>query len=340
MPNERHLGIGLLGHSQPGSCIHSPIVISDDPIIISDDDDDGDDEAHEAQDQLVNPEANVAKDASPNEPETEQANATPKKTQEKKSNTVDDAGEEPSKGQASKRPATDEVKGQAQGIAQEHRNKKAKVYHKAETQSGRPKDEGCGQRDIGKYPVWSADLSEDELKTCLVFYNHLGSHGYLSQYAKIPFREYFVDKRNNVTFVEWETAEHRMHYEKAKLFGDDETAEEIRNAKDANAARLLGREVANFDWKVWRKHRLDIGIGYSWNAGKYKNDTWGQNLLGRLLMEIRARLGIMARDYMTSPSMPRIVLEDEDFDDDKGWEGVVKEEEGEGIGEEPEDVMP
>ncbi|MEC3973851.1 NADAR family protein [Amycolatopsis sp. H20-H5] len=125
------------------------------------------------------------------------------------------------------------------------------------------------------------------------------------------------------------TAEHFMMASKAALFGDEEKAAEIRQAPDPKTAKILGREVAEFDAAKWESHRFDIVIDGNlakfgqhaplrtyllgtenrvlveaskkdliWGSGiardeknSTKPDYWrGQNLLGFALMEVREQL--------------------------------------------------
>ncbi len=48
------------------------------------------------------------------------------------------------------------------------------------------------------------------------------------------------------------TAEHWMMASKARLFGDDVMLCQILNAPDPQSAKALGRQVANFDDKIWK----------------------------------------------------------------------------------------
>ncbi|WP_087098639.1 NADAR family protein [Nocardiopsis sp. JB363] len=127
----------------------------------------------------------------------------------------------------------------------------------------------------------------------------------------------------------YRTAEHFMMAEKARLFGDTETAERIIAAAHPEQAKELGREVRDFDEETWERERFEIvvrgnlakfgqnedllefllgtkervlveasphdrvwGIGMGWddeNAERPRH--WrGRNLLGFALMEARARL--------------------------------------------------
>ena len=52
--------------------------------------------------------------------------------------------------------------------------------------------------------------------------------------------------------------EQYMMYEKARLFGDLITAEKILNETDPDKMRKLGREIKNFDDKIWNKNKYSI----------------------------------------------------------------------------------
>ena len=70
---------------------------------------------------------------------------------------------------------------------------------------------------------------------------------------------------------EFHNAEQYFMFVKAKTFGDDEIAERIINeGKDPKVAKALGREVKNYDDKVWNEMRYKIMV----DANKAK---FGQN---------------------------------------------------------------
>ena len=102
---------------------------------------------------------------------------------------------------------------------------------------------------------------------------------------------------------------------KAITFADNETAEKIMNESDPKKIKKLGRKVKNFNEKIWsnvsyhimkqinlakyfynedlknillstNKSYLfeDSPFDYKWGVGK---DGSGQNLLGKVLMEVR-----------------------------------------------------
>ncbi|WP_205859101.1 NADAR family protein [Pleionea sediminis] len=127
----------------------------------------------------------------------------------------------------------------------------------------------------------------------------------------------------------YQTAEHFMMAEKAKLFGDIETQQKIIAASNPGAAKALGRQVIGFDEALWVENRFNIvvkgnllkfgqnkellefllntkervlveaspvdkiwGVGLAADNSKVGNpNLWkGLNLLGFALMEVREQL--------------------------------------------------
>lgn len=128
------------------------------------------------------------------------------------------------------------------------------------------------------------------------------------------------------------TAEHWMMAQKAKLFGDMETAGKILLAQTPAEAKKLGRLVQNFDPAVWDAHKCRIvekgnyykfsaypalrefllktenrvlveaspvdpvwGIGLTADHPGIENPfNWrGENLLGYALMQVRDQLSVI-----------------------------------------------
>jgi ribA/ribD-fused uncharacterized protein len=58
--------------------------------------------------------------------------------------------------------------------------------------------------------------------------------------------------------VIYKTAEHWMMAKKAKLFNDDEVLAKIIKANSPAEAKKLGREVKNYDDKLWLANRYEI----------------------------------------------------------------------------------
>ena len=131
---------------------------------------------------------------------------------------------------------------------------------------------------------------------------------------------------SNFNSIVYQTAEHYMMAEKARLFGNDTLIKTILNADNPGKAKKLGREVVGFDEQVWKKERTAIVVRGNhakfsqnpelcefllntgervlveasprdrvWGIGLTKDDpqasspeNWqGLNLLGFALMEVR-----------------------------------------------------
>jgi len=132
----------------------------------------------------------------------------------------------------------------------------------------------------------------------------------------------------------YSSAEHFMMERKARLFGDEETAEAILAAPDSKTAKALGRAARGFDDAVWKRHRYEIvvagnlakfgqhqdlsdyllgtgtdilveasphdcvwgiGLGAADERAGRPADWRGLNLLGFALMDIRAALRGISR---------------------------------------------
>lgn len=130
------------------------------------------------------------------------------------------------------------------------------------------------------------------------------------------------------------TSEHAFMWEKANYFNDQEIAETIlRNTLGPSEVKELGRQVKDYDDTLWAKVRYGImvniliekfdsdetlrntllmtgtrtiveaspydriwGIGYHWTDPKMmeEQNNWGENLLGKALMDTRE---ILRRRY-------------------------------------------
>jgi ribA/ribD-fused uncharacterized protein len=143
----------------------------------------------------------------------------------------------------------------------------------------------------------------------------------LSQWFPAPF---------SVDGATYATAEHWMMAEKARLFADHDARARILAAATPAQAKKLGRAVRGFENEAWTRHRHDIVLrgnlakfGQNPEMGRFLRDTgeqvlveaspvdriWGiglaqddpratdptrwrgLNLLGFVLMEVRATLG-------------------------------------------------
>ncbi|MBA4109208.1 MAG: DUF1768 domain-containing protein [Leptothrix sp. (in: Bacteria)] len=73
------------------------------------------------------------------------------------------------------------------------------------------------------------------------------------------------------------TAEHYMMAEKARLFDDQETWNQIIAAKSPALAKKLGREIRNFDDRLWDARRFDAVV--EGNLAKFSQNASLQDFL-------------------------------------------------------------
>lgn len=161
------------------------------------------------------------------------------------------------------------------------------------------------------------------------------SYGWASQWFHSPFKARIhlkVDKNTTVDSereVDFLTTEHWMMACKALAFGDVDVFEQVvaAEADDMRAVKALGRQVKNFDEKVWKRVRERIvlegnlhkfrqneelresllatgdkfiveasprdriwGIGFGEKRALEVRSRWGLNLLGKALMDVRKTL--------------------------------------------------
>ena len=160
----------------------------------------------------------------------------------------------------------------------------------------------------------------------ICFHNPEEQNGYLSNWYHSVFT---VDE---ITFS---SMEQYMMYEKAILFQDYQTADKILSTDDVAEIKALGRMVQHFDEEIWREKREKIvhkgvlqkflqnpelaeklletgeqmiaecavkdkiwGIGLSMgDEERFCVDKWkGQNLLGQILMQVRAEISVQSQN--------------------------------------------
>ena len=161
-----------------------------------------------------------------------------------------------------------------------------------------------------------------ERPNVVTFYHEYDKYGFLSNWYEAPFE--FAGN----TFP---TTEHWMMWQKARLFGDWKTADKVLLATDLNEVKGLGKQVKPYVDKAWSEVRapvMRVGLRQKfaqnerllndllstgtavlaeaapkdtvWGVGIGAGDPrvgdpaeWrGQNLLGRLLMEVRSELRV------------------------------------------------
>lgn len=104
----------------------------------------------------------------------------------------------------------------------------------------------------------------------IYFWSTLGEYGAFSQWYKCDFVDF--------DGVKYNCAEQYMMYQKAKLFCDEEIAQEILNETNPKNIKALGRKIKNFDQKVWDEHKFEIVV-----RGNYHKFTQNDNLAYLLL---------------------------------------------------------
>ncbi len=91
----------------------------------------------------------------------------------------------------------------------------------------------------------------------LAFYGHRAhrrnelTRSCMSQWFASPFA---------IDGMTYQTAEHYMMAEKARLFGDEAFARRIIESASPADAKRLGRQVRGFEADVWSRHRFDIVV--------------------------------------------------------------------------------
>lgn len=165
----------------------------------------------------------------------------------------------------------------------------------------------------------------DEMNNIILFY---GSNSEYKEFSNWYVRDFKVENKVFHSGEQW------FMYAKAMLFGDEDIAEailrtDIKFHKDNAIVKRYGREVSNFDNKIWDKYKEDLiykgllqkfkqnedlmklllftgnaiiaeaspkdciwGIGLDINdSDAYDMSKWkGQNCLGKVLMRVRDTL--------------------------------------------------
>jgi len=111
------------------------------------------------------------------------------------------------------------------------------------------------------------------------------------------------------------TAEHFMMAEKAALFGDETTREQVLEAPNPGAAKALGRQVRGFDEVFWLEKRFSIVVRA--NLAKFSQNPE----LGRFLKQTGERVLVEASpvDRIWGIGLPQ---DDEKASNPNLWRGL------------------
>lgn len=116
---------------------------------------------------------------------------------------------------------------------------------------------------------FNTSCSNELLKDFDEFYFFWETNSPFSQWHKCSFKAFGID---------FNTAEQYMMFQKALLFNDEKTADKILKTKNQREQKMLGREVVNFDDKIWKDNARRI----VYEANRYKflqNDNLKLELL-------------------------------------------------------------
>ena len=113
-----------------------------------------------------------------------------------------------------------------------------------------------------------------EQKSYIFFWSHRPS----PTITKTCFSQWF-NRPFTIDGFTYKCAEQYMMAQKAKLFNDEEIFERILQASTPETMKSLGRQVKNFDYKVWSQYKF--GIVVAGNLAKFsQNDDLKAFLLG------------------------------------------------------------
>ena len=87
----------------------------------------------------------------------------------------------------------------------------------------------------------------------------MGHQSKKNQISKSCLSQWYPCKFKENDF-EYNTAEQYMMIQKAKLFEDNETLNEIIKAKTPQEYKKLGRKVKNYNNKIWKEKKFDIVV--------------------------------------------------------------------------------
>ena len=86
------------------------------------------------------------------------------------------------------------------------------------------------------------------------FFRETEEYGFLSNFYYSPFTVSYMNE-DGIKSYEFKTAEHAVHFFKAMLFNDIETANKIMMTDYPKVAKSLGREVKNFNDFTWNNNK-------------------------------------------------------------------------------------
>lgn len=111
------------------------------------------------------------------------------------------------------------------------------------------------------------------------------------------------------------TAEHYMMAEKAALFADHATREQVLQAPNPGAAKALGRQVRGFDEATWLQHRFAIVVRA--NQAKFAQNAELQQFLRQTGDRVLVEASPVDRVWGIG-----LAQDDADSGDSNRWQGL------------------
>ena len=159
--------------------------------------------------------------------------------------------------------------------------------------------------------------SDGNQHKCYFFWRPNLEDGYLSNWLYSRFKAVDEDTGKTIDFY---CSEQYFMWSKAKLFGDDEIAQKILEAKyDPKLYKELGKEVKGFDQKTWDINKFVIMV-----EGNYRKFTDPRNvkLKNSLLGTGEAILAEASPyDKIWGIGIEAVEGKEEEFGDIRGWKG-------------------
>jgi len=118
------------------------------------------------------------------------------------------------------------------------------------------------------------------------------------------------------TNLHFYTTEQYFMYVKAITFGDYDTAEKILKTKDPKKAKELGRQVKNYDDKVWNEMRYKVMV----DANKHKY-TQNKDLKELITSDEFKGKGFVEASLVDGIWGVKLGEENPDADDESKWQG-------------------
>lgn len=138
------------------------------------------------------------------------------------------------------------------------------------------------------------------------FFGAGNPYGYFSQWYPCKF---IVDG------ITYHNTEQYMMAEKAKLFGDNDVYKLLLTSHDPSNSKKLGRQIKNFDEKIWNKNR-EI-IVYNANLAKFSQNAD----LKTKLLATKTSVLVEASPYDKIWGIG-MTTSHPDFNDPKKWKGL------------------